>query len=1065
MNHLAVAEVHLPRLQLQVHLLGRFSVAVDGVERATEHWPSLRAMHLVQLLSLGPRRRLTRDEVIEALWPQLEPEAGAANLRKAAHHARQALGRQDGVVLRGGDVALWPDRPVVVDAERFEAGARAALAGRDPAACAAAAKLYGGALLPGSPYEAWAEPARERLRERFVDLLRASAQWERLAEADPTDEPAHRMLMEQELAADNRAAAIRWYARLRGALQQTLGVTPDRQTEALYERCVAGLQNAGPAFVGRAQVRAQLVAWLAMAPRERPVGIVLRGPAGIGKTAFCRELDTLARERAWTVVRVDATLPGRAYAVIAALTERLILAEPELLDLVGAPARSVLALLSPLAAPADALLGPLTRHQVIGALRRLLLAASGGGDVMVLVDDAHLIADADVDVLMHLAAAGPPVCVVLGTRAPAPGSALARGLARLIGAGLMQAIDLEPLADDEVRRLVTLAAPRALSDELATRIVRLAEGNPFATIELARCAGPSTGARLPGSAAEAITARLCDVPADALAVLRWMALAGDEFDATTAAALAPDAQSHAFAALDAALAAGALVLAGARYRFRHELVRQALIDEIAPHARLKMHRQAALRLAELDAAPAVVARHWLQGGSPREAMPWLLEAAREAMRLTAVSDALGHLKPVLDFQPDHAEALRLRAEALDALGDPTAVAAYRAAAQAAGEPLSHDLRAKGALAQIKLGDAKGALLSLVGLQPSTVEGRLAEALTYCGAAALGATTPDIGTAKAAESRRLALQSGDTSAIVVASWAQAAAAHARGELHRSVWADLQETSQLPHLAMRLFDGQLCITQRFLYGARPYPEVIAFAQALADEAQRLGAARGHAFGVTLRGEAELLAGDLTSAEQHLRLGARLHRAIGGATGEAFSLQRLAEVAMHCGRHDEAHTALDEALDVARQTDIGFHLLDRIYGTRIALAQLAGSPAAALHALEDAREAVRGPLETCPGCRITFAVPAAIAAARAGRLDLAQAYEDQSAYLANVVMRLPAWYAAHDEVRGHLAVARGEGADVAASRFAQAAAGFREAGQPIDVSRCEQLVAAVGRGRSRP
>jgi hypothetical protein len=147
------------------------------------------------------------------------------------------------------------------------------------------------------------------------------------------------------------------------------------------------------------------------------------------------------------------------------------------------------------------------------------------------------------------------------------------------------------------------------------------------------------------------------------------------------------------------------------------------------------------------------------------------------------------------------------------------------------------------------------------------------------------------------------------------------------------------------------------------------------------------------------------------------------------------------MHQGRLDDARTVLDEALDVARQTDVGFHLLDRIYGTRI---QLAGSPTAGLHALEDAREAVRGPLETCPGCRITFAVPAAIAAARAKRLDLAQDYETQTAYLANVVMRLPAWYAAHDEVRGHMAVARGEDAQVAASRFAAAAARFLAAGK---------------------
>lgn len=129
-------------------------------------------------------------------------------------------------------------------------------------------------------------------------------------------------------------------------------------------------------------------------------------------------------------------------------------------------------------------------------------------------------------------------------------------------------------------------------------------------------------------------------------MLKWLALSGDEFDATTAAALAPGAPGapeHAFALLDAALAAGTVVLAGTRYRFRHELVRQALREQIAPHQRLKMHRQAAQQLAELDAAPAIVARHWLQGGSPREAMPWLLEAARDALRLAAPSDALGHL--------------------------------------------------------------------------------------------------------------------------------------------------------------------------------------------------------------------------------------------------------------------------------------------------------------------------------------------------------------------------------------------------------------------------------------
>jgi tetratricopeptide (TPR) repeat protein len=312
----------------------------------------------------------------------------------------------------------------------------------------------------------------------------------------------------------------------------------------------------------------------------------------------------------------------------------------------------------------------------------------------------------------------------------------------------------------------------------------------------------------------------------------------------------------------------------------------------------------------------------------------------------------------------------------------------------------------------------------------------------------------MGTVKAAAARRLALESGDTTSLVIASWAQAAAAHARGELHRSVWADLRETGHLPHLAVRVFDGHLCITQRFLYGARPYPEVIAFADALAREALRLGAARGHAFATTLRGEAEWLSGDLESAREHLLEGARLHRAIGGAVGEALSLQRLSEICLHEGRRDEARALIDEALDVARQTDVGFHLLDRIYGTRIALH--ADDPQAALHVMEDAAASVRGPLETCPGCRITFAVPAAIAAARAGELELAQQHEQQCAYLADVVMRLPAWHAAHEEVRGHIAAAGGANAGEAATRFAAAALGFRAAGQPIDAERCERLAA---------
>ena len=439
--------------------------------------------------------------------------------------------------------------------------------------------------------------------------------------------------------------------------------------------------------------------------------------------------------------------------------------------------------------------------------------------------------------------------------------------------------------------------------------------------------------------------------------------------------------------LDRAISAGVLVVIDGRYRFGHELVRQAMIEEIAPHHRVAIHRDAARRLDELGGPPAVIARHWIAGGRPAEAVPWLLAAARRSVELAAYRDALEYLEPLLHHDPVHVEGLLLRAESLEALGQGAALAAYADAARAAGVEAAHEIVPRQALAQIKQGDPAGALRTLGDSQPVTAQGRLAQALTLSGAAALGFGDPAVGAAKAAESRRLALDSGDSASLIIASWANAAAAHARGELRGSVRIDLDETHDLPHLAVNVFDGQLCITQRLLYGARPYDDVIAFADSLQSEAERLGAARGHAFARTLGGEAKLLAGRLDEADVDLAAGERLHRAIAASVGESFSLQRRAEVAIHRGRFADARAMLDDALAMAQESEVGFHLFDRIYGARIVAAE---TVEAGFAALEAAEEAVLGPAETCPGCHITLAVPAAIAAARAGDLERAAAYE---------------------------------------------------------------------------
>jgi len=222
-----------------IQLLGRFSVAVDDVPISGDAWRSRRAADVVKLLALSPDHRMHRAQLMEALWPESEPEASGTNLRKALHFARLAMGDEQAIVNERGVLALRPDARVATDVERFETAARRGLGSGERAVCAEAADLYPGDLLPDDLYEPWSAEPRTRLRRRYLDVLRAGALWDRLAEEDPTDEQATRELMQAHLEAGERREAIRRFERLREALHDHLGVGPDPATVALYEDVLA----------------------------------------------------------------------------------------------------------------------------------------------------------------------------------------------------------------------------------------------------------------------------------------------------------------------------------------------------------------------------------------------------------------------------------------------------------------------------------------------------------------------------------------------------------------------------------------------------------------------------------------------------------------------------------------------------------------------------------------------------------------------------------------------------------------------------------------------------------
>ena len=242
----------------------------------------------------------------------------------------------------------------------------------------------------------------------------------------------------------------------------------------------------------------------------------------------------------------------------------------------------------------------------------------------------------------------------------------------LIGRGTSVPLDLGPAG----RRGHPAAGRRAVGDDevLLDRVVKLAGGNPFAAIELARTAGAADDRAGPMGALV-----LRGLGGDAIAALTRVAVLGATFDTDEYVAMSGVGEAQAYALLDEALAAGAVERTGAGYRFRHSLVRDALLDgcrrtgcSAAPTGRRRVERAGRV--------PARIGHQLLQAGDVVAAAPFLLQAARTDAAIGAYRDALALIERCADVpDPERGPLLALRADMLMATGDAGAVLAYREA--------------------------------------------------------------------------------------------------------------------------------------------------------------------------------------------------------------------------------------------------------------------------------------------------------------------------------------------------------------------------------------------------
>jgi DNA-binding CsgD family transcriptional regulator/tetratricopeptide (TPR) repeat protein len=429
-------------------------------------------------------------------------------------------------------------------------------------------------------------------------------------------------------------------------------------------------------MVGRAAELAHLLANVDRAATGRTSTVLLAGDAGVGKTRLLDELTAHAAERGVRVLTghcVDLGDVGLPYLPFVDLL-RPVAAEPELAPaaagnpvlaalLAGRPAsfpppvppavegRDLSRPLPHRAAPQQVDDG---RLQLFESVAALICELAAGAPLLIVLEDLHWADRSSRDLLRYLLArlVEEPVAVVASYRADDlhrrhPLRPLLAELVRLPG---VERLELAPLPDAEVAELVrrlaaTSGAPAASTIE---DVVARAEGNAFYAEEL--LAAGLHGEALPLGLTDVLLARVERRSPAAQHVLRIAAVAGRRVRHELLAAVGrlPDGE------LEEALAEVVhhhllVVSDDGRYRFRHALLREAVLADLLPGERVRLHASIAAHLVATPGAGTAAERahHARESNDLPGALSASVEAAADACSVGAPAEQLQHLEAAL----------------------------------------------------------------------------------------------------------------------------------------------------------------------------------------------------------------------------------------------------------------------------------------------------------------------------------------------------------------------------------------------------------------------------------
>jgi eukaryotic-like serine/threonine-protein kinase len=416
----------------------------------------------------------------------------------------------------------------------------------------------------------------------------------------------------------------------------------------------------GRPFVGRALELRELRAALAEAAARRGCLLLVTGEPGIGKSRLMEELARQLLEQGWRILVGRCWEHGGAPAYWPWI-QVLRAAGSELVECLPS---------APTAADPEA-----ARFLLFDAVGRFLGAVAGSGPVLVVLDDLHAADEPSLLLLRFLAqTVADERIVLLGAYRDA--EPRVRELAEVFGdlARVGAPVRLRGLSRAEVGGYMLGVAGRPPPEAVVARVHDVTAGNPLFVGEVVRAlvAGDDLGTaegrvtdpmvRIPEELRGLIRRRLVGLSTEAVSNLKVASVIGREFELGVLQRISRLSVGRLTDALAEAVTAGIVgegPSAPGRYAFSHELVREALYDDLSAARRLKLHRSIGLVLEEafrgdLEPHLAELAHHFTRSaplGDAALAVEYSTRAGDYAAALLAYEDAAQHYSRALHLLP------------------------------------------------------------------------------------------------------------------------------------------------------------------------------------------------------------------------------------------------------------------------------------------------------------------------------------------------------------------------------------------------------------------------------